>query len=71
MNGHQQPNRLKYSIILALGFGVAQIANAVGLGPIVGVNSHLGQPLSANIRVDNISKEQAQSASVSLASTDE
>lgn len=71
MNGHQQPNRLKYSIILALGFGVAQIANAVGLGPIVGVNSHLGQPLSANIRVDNISKEQAQSASVSLASADE
>lgn len=71
MNGHQHPNRLKHAVILALGLGVAHMAGAVGLGPIVGVNSHLGQPLSASIRVDNISKEQAQRATVSLASADE
>ncbi|MDO5090304.1 MAG: FimV/HubP family polar landmark protein [Cardiobacteriaceae bacterium] len=71
MNGHQPSNRLKYAVILALGFGVSQFADAVGLGPIIGVNSHLGQPLSANIRVDGLSKEQAQRASVTLASAEE
>ena len=71
MNGYQHPNRLKYAVILALGLGVAQVTGAVGLGPIIGVNSHLGQPLSASIRVDNISREQAQRASVSLASAEE
>lgn len=71
MNGHQKANRLKYSVILALGLSMAQIAGAVGLGPIVGVNSHMGQPLNASIRVDNLTKEEAQSLRVSLASAEE
>lgn len=71
MNGHQPSNRLKYAVILALGFSVAQFAGAVGLGPIIGVSSHIGQPLSATIRIDGLSKEQAQRASISLASAEE
>lgn len=71
MNGHQPPNRLKYAVILALGFGVSQVAGAVGLGPIIGVNSHLGQPLNASIRVDGLSKDQAQRATITLASAAE
>ncbi|MDO4777607.1 MAG: FimV/HubP family polar landmark protein [Cardiobacteriaceae bacterium] len=71
MNGHQPPNRLKYAVILALGLGASQVAGAVGLGPIIGVNSHLGQPLSASIRVDGLSKEQAQRATITLGSAAE
>ena len=71
MNGHQPLNRLKYAVILALGIGVSQVVGAVGLGPIIGVNSHLGQPLNASIRVDGLSKEQAQRATITLASAAE
>lgn len=69
MNGRHFPARLKLrnAIITALGVGFSSLAMAIGLGPIE-VNSYIGQPLDASIKVNGLSASAAERSSVSLAS---
>lgn len=66
MKGHR-PQAIRVLIGLALGLGATNLANAAAsLGPIQ-VNSYMGQPLNAAIRVDGLSPSNAQGAVVTLA----
>lgn len=66
MKGTRQPKSLRTAIILALGMGLSKLALAVGLGPIQ-VDSYMGQPLKASIRISGISDSDALSSVVQLA----
>lgn len=65
MKGHR-PQTIRALIGLALGVGVTHFTYAASLGPIQ-VNSYMGQPLNAAIRVNGLTPAQAQGASVTLA----
>lgn len=65
MKGHR-PQTIRALIGLALGVGVTHFTYAASLGPIQ-VNSYMGQPLNAAIRVNGLTPAQAQGASVALA----
>ncbi|MDO4642607.1 MAG: FimV/HubP family polar landmark protein [Cardiobacteriaceae bacterium] len=67
MNRNQTPARLRHTVALAVGLGCSSAAVSVGLGPIQ-VNSSLGQPMSATIRVDGLNAAAAKGATVQLAS---
>ncbi|SUO97870.1 FimV/HubP family polar landmark protein [Suttonella ornithocola] len=68
MKGYRQPGTLKAAILLAMGLGLSKLAMAVGLGPIQ-VNSYMGQPLKASIKINGISDAAAASSVVRLADT--
>lgn len=70
MKGHRRPQTVRALIGLAVGLGASQLAYAASLGPIQ-VNSYMGQPLKAAIRVNGLTPAQAQTASVSLADSAE
>ena len=67
MNRKQTPARLRHAVALAVGLGCSSVAASIGLGPIQ-VNSSIGQPMSATIRVDGLDAATAKGATVQLAS---
>ena len=67
MNRNQTPARLRHAVALAVGLGCSSVAASIGLGPIQ-VNSSIGQPMSATIRVDGLDAATAKGATVQLAS---
>lgn len=66
MKGSRQSGSLRAAIILAMGMGLSSIAAAVGLGPIQ-INSYLGQPLNASIRLSGLSDSDLKNTQVKLA----